>query len=329
MEPAPTRDASSRRRALKWFVPLVLATTLAQVLVSTGLVRHGDVVDSLDLPLTLTGAATAAVCWWTYRRAAGTSRTVWALLSLVIALDTVANMWWAGLDLSGSSPYVSPADGLYLLTYPPLFAAVFLMARGRTGQRGVRALIDGLILAMGLGLLAWEALLVAPGSLSSAQGFLHHLVLISYPLLDLFLVGGLVGLLLTASRRGAAIRWFAAYVALFVAADYLYVVAASGRDFLVEWSNVSYVVSYACLGLAALATESDPVLRRERLRLAVIDVLRAEPRIRRIVSVRFADETGALRETPGNRRLEVLAEFETIAATRQVAVLQGEVTDVR
>ena len=233
----------------------MLATTLAQVLVSTGWVRHGDVVDSLDLPLTLTGAATAAVCWWTYRRAAGTSRTVWALLSLVIALDTVANMWWAALDLSGSSPYVSPADGLYLLTYPPLFAAVFLMARGRTGQRGVRALIDGLILAMGLGLLAWEAVLVAPGSLSSAQGFLHHLVLISYPLLDLFLVGGLIGLLLTASRRGAAIRWFAAYAALFVAADYLYVVAASGRDFLVEWSNVSYVVSYACLGLAALAKD--------------------------------------------------------------------------
>jgi hypothetical protein len=90
-----------------------------------------------------------------------------------------------------------------------------------------------------------------------------------------------------------------------------------------------FAAGFGFAGLAALATESDPVLRRERLRLAVIDVLRAEPRIRRIVSVRFADETGALRETPGNRRLEVLAEFETIAATRQVAVLQGEVTDVR
>ena len=240
-------------------MPLVLVTTSLQVLVSTGWIRHSDVIDSLDLPLTLTGAATAAVCWWASRRAIGTSRTVWTLLTFVIALDTLANVWWAVLDLGGNPPYVSPADGLYLLTYPPLFAAVLLLAGGRTGRRGVRALIDGLILAMGLGLLAWEAVLVAPGSLGSAQGFFHRLVLISYPLLDLFLVGGLVGLLLTATRRGAAIRWFALYVALFVASDYLYVVAAGGRDFLVEWSNVGYVVAYACLGLAAVSTDGPTI----------------------------------------------------------------------
>jgi len=250
---------AARRRTRAWFVPLVLVTTSFQLLVSTGWLSHSEIVDDLDLPLTLTGAATAAVCWWASRRAVGTSRTVWSLLALVIALDAVANIWWAVLDLGGNPPYVSLADGLYLLTYPLLFAAVFLLASGRTGRRGVRALIDGLILAMGLGLLAWEAVLVAPGSLNSAQGFFHHLVLISYPLLDLFLVGGLVGLLLTATRRGAAIRWFAAYAALFVAADYLYVVASSGRDVLVEWSNVFYVVAYACLGLAAVSSDGQTI----------------------------------------------------------------------
>ncbi len=78
-------------------------------------------------------------------------------------------------------------------------------------------------------------------------------------------------------------------------------------------------------GLAAIGAEVDPLLKRERLRLAVIDVLRTEPRIRRILSVRFADETHA----PGSRSLEMLAEFETIAATRQAAVMQGEINDVR
>jgi len=266
-----------RGRMRRWFVPLVVVTTLVQVLVSTGWVPSTPLIDNLDLPLTLTGALTASVCWWAYRRSAGTSRRVWALLAVVIALDTVANMWWAVLDLTGSSPYVSPADILYLASYPPLFTAVFLMARGRAGQRGVRALVDGLVLAMGLGLLAWETLLVAPGSLDSARGFLQHLVLVSYPLLDLFLVGGLVGLLLTATRRGAAIRWFAMYAGLFVAADYLYVVAASGQDFLVEWSNVLYVVSYAGLGLAALATDgltvaepTDEELSRDGISIALL-----------------------------------------------------------
>ncbi len=290
-----------RRRVLRWFLPLVLTTTVVQVLVSTGWAPHSDVVDSVDLPLTLTGTATGAVCWWTYRRAVGTSRTVWALLTMVIALDTAANVWWAVLDLVGSSPYVSPADGLYLLTYPLLFAAVFLMARGRAGQRGVRALVDGLILAMGLGLLAWEALLVAPGSLTSARGFLQHLVLISYPLLDLFLVGGLVGLLLTATRRGAAIRWFAAYAALFVAADYVYVVAASGRDFLVEWSNVSYVVAYACLGLAALAKDgvsvaapTDEHITRDGISIALLVAAMVAPALTASVAEAVGVEVSAL-----------------------------------
>ena len=276
-------------------------TTTAQLLISTGWAPHSEVVDNLDLPLTLTGAATVVVCWWAYRRAVGVSRTVWALMALVIALDTVANMWWAVLDLTGSSPYVSPADGIYLLTYPPLFAAVFLMARGRTGRRGVRALIDGLILAMGLGLLAWESVLVAPGSLNSANGFLHHLVLISYPLLDLFLVGGLVGLLLTATRSGAAIRWFAVYVGLFVAADYLYVVAASGRDFLVEWSNWMYVVSYACVGLAALAKDglvvaapTDEHITRDGISIALLVAAMVAPALTASIASALGVEVSAL-----------------------------------
>ncbi|MDB5370564.1 MAG: hypothetical protein JWP20_2122 [Roseomonas sp.] len=90
-----------------------------------------------------------------------------------------------------------------------------------------------------------------------------------------------------------------------------------------------FAQGFGFAGLAALAAETDPVLRRERLRLAVIDVLRAEPRIRRILSVRFPGEDAPPRAMPGNRLLVVEAEFETVAGTRQVGLLQGEVADVR
>ncbi|MFM7064571.1 MAG: putative bifunctional diguanylate cyclase/phosphodiesterase [Actinomycetes bacterium] len=271
------RPEVARHAMRRWFVPLVLVAVVAQVLISLEWLPHTAFVHDLDLPLTLTGVATGVACWWAYRRSSGTTRTVWALMALVIALDTVANMWWAVLDLTGSSPYVSPADAVYLSTYPPLFAAVFLLARGRAGGRGVRALVDGLVLAMGLGLLAWETLLVAPGSLESARGFVQHLVLVSYPLLDLFLVGGLLGVLLTATRRGASIRLLAGYIALFVAADYTYVVAASGQEVLLEWSNALYVVAYASLGLSALSkdalTVADPTgeqFSRDGLSIALL-----------------------------------------------------------
>lgn len=86
-------------------------------------------------------------------------------------------------------------------------------------------------------------------------------------------------------------------------------------------------------GLAAIAEETDPVLRRERIRLAVIEVLRDEPRVRRIFAVRFPDEIGGEAATPQAlpppRSVAVEAVFDTVAGTRQSLVLGGQALDVR
>lgn len=88
-------------------------------------------------------------------------------------------------------------------------------------------------------------------------------------------------------------------------------------------------------GLAAIAEESDRVLRRERIRMAVIATLQAEPRITRIVTVRFADEVGVDGEpghafaTPPSRVMTIEALFETAAGGRQAMIVGGEVLDVR
>ncbi|MFT8245001.1 hypothetical protein [Roseomonas sp. BN140053] len=114
--------------------------------------------------------------------------------------------------------------------------------------------------------------------------------------------------------------------------------AVSGHDALGQALGLALVTlrgsdlfaaGFGFAGLAALAEESDPVLRRERLRLAVVEVLRAEPRIRRILSVRLSGEPGGPEREPGSRSLAILADFETVASTRQVARLDGEITDVR
>lgn len=86
-------------------------------------------------------------------------------------------------------------------------------------------------------------------------------------------------------------------------------------------------------GLAAIAEETDPVLRRERIRLAVIEVLRDEPRVRRIAGVRFPDELGeealAPRALPPPRSVAVEAVFDTVAGTQQTLMLGGQALDVR
>jgi hypothetical protein len=86
-------------------------------------------------------------------------------------------------------------------------------------------------------------------------------------------------------------------------------------------------------GLAAIAEETDPVLRRERIRLAVIEVLRDEPRVRKIFTVRFPDEDGneamAPRALPPPRSVAVEAAFDTVAGATQTLVLGGQALDVR
>lgn len=91
--------------------------------------------------------------------------------------------------------------------------------------------------------------------------------------------------------------------------------------------------AFGFAGLAAIAEESDPVLRRERIRMAVIATLQAEPRVRRIITVRFSDEsTEPARQpsaVPPERVLAIEAVFETVAGVQRAITLGGEVLDVR
>lgn len=73
---------------------------------------------------------------------------------------------------------------------------------------------------------------------------------------------------------------------------------------------------------AALAEESDVVLQRERIRVAIIRVLRADPRIRRVVEVRINGEPrpfAAERSTD----LAITAVFETVMRELATVVIEG------
>ncbi len=70
-------------------------------------------------------------------------------------------------------------------------------------------------------------------------------------------------------------------------------------------------------GLDAMAEEHDPLLVRERIRIAVIQVLRREPRVRRILDVRL--DGGGLSDPPGAgdvRELQVAVAFEATSGER-------------
>lgn len=73
-------------------------------------------------------------------------------------------------------------------------------------------------------------------------------------------------------------------------------------------------------GVNALAEETIPVLVRERVRIAIVKLLRGEPRIRRIVDVKLED--GRLDQPRGgSRELDVRVVFETVAGVEASARL--------
>ncbi len=89
-------------------------------------------------------------------------------------------------------------------------------------------------------------------------------------------------------------------------------------------------------GLNALVEETNPVMVRERVRVAIIQVLRREPRIRRIVDVKLDDgrldaaPSQAVAVEPGaspelHRELSVRVVCEVVSGD-QVAVDLGKVT---
>ena len=65
-------------------------------------------------------------------------------------------------------PFPSVGDALYLTVYPVLFAGLYVLIKRRSPRRDRTALIDALILSIGVGLLSW-VFLIAPTSISQTR----------------------------------------------------------------------------------------------------------------------------------------------------------------
>lgn len=67
-------------------------------------------------------------------------------------------------------------------------------------------------------------------------------------------------------------------------------------------------------GLNALADQSTPVVQRERVRVAIVNLLRRDSRVARVVDVRLLDARLDSPSTGAARQLDVRVVFETVSA---------------
>ena len=215
--------------------------------------------DQLDPPYLVLAFTSFAVLLRASRRSVGDSRAAWGFIAAFVGLSALGDLIFVVLDALGITPSLSPADAFYLIGYPFLLLGLWRIARGRAGGPGVQSMIDGLLIALGFGLLAWELLVVAPANLDGNIDAIGRIVLVAYPITDLLMLGAAAGIVLLTRRIDATLAWIVGYLMAMVVADFSYTIAASSAEQLLPWIDVPYAAAYVLVGIAALSPESSTV----------------------------------------------------------------------
>src|SRR4051812_20929999 len=163
-----------------------------------------------------------AVCGLRARRARGTERAGWAMLTLGLFGFAAGDLYYTiALTGKGEPPYPSLADAGYLSIYPAAYVGLVLLLRARAQSLGSALWLDGLVCA--LASAAVGAALVL-GVVASTEGsFAAVATNLAYPLGDLTMLAFVVAVMVI-TGRSAGSTWgvLAAALALWAAADTLY-----------------------------------------------------------------------------------------------------------
>jgi PAS domain S-box-containing protein len=118
-------------------------------------------------------------------------------------------------------PFPSIGDLFYLSVYPFLVTGVLLMIRGRSPGRDRAALIDSLIIAVGVGALTWVFLL-APYAHDQTLSLAQKLTSMGYPTMDLILFSVAVRLAVGGGKRSTTFYLMLGSICVLFLTDTIY-----------------------------------------------------------------------------------------------------------
>jgi diguanylate cyclase (GGDEF)-like protein len=209
------------------------------------LALNGVLYDSVVL-----GAALACLL-----RARGdrSERGAWLLIGLAIGCWGLAEVYWtAFIEGNPDAPYPSPADIGYIAFYPLAYAGLALLVRDRAAAMNWRLWTDGLIAALGTAALGTAFVFDFVAEHTSGTT-LEVATTLAYPLGDIGMVALVVGVFaLTEWRPGRTWGLLLAGLAATAVADVAYTLQwTAGALPGGGWVEPIYLISAACLGLAA------------------------------------------------------------------------------
>ncbi len=179
-------------------------------------------------------------------------RAAWILLGLAVLAWTLGELYFTAVLWSDASPPVpSLADAGYLSLPPLIILGVVLLARSRVRAMPRMVFVDGLIAGLAVG--AMSAAIVFKPVLDSLHGLsLSVITNFAYPVLDLIMLGVLIGLLAIGGRRvDRRLAVLALGVLCFWASDTIYLIKdaegtwVSGGPFDPGWWTIAECAAIA------------------------------------------------------------------------------------
>src|SRR6059036_2911080 len=174
--------------------------------------------------------------------------------------------------------FPSIGDALYLLVYPVLMAGLFILIKRRNPRPDRTALIDALILTIGIGLLSW-VFLIAPNIHLTGLSVLANAVSVAYPLGDVLLLAAAIRLAVDAGKRTPAFWFLVSSIVCLLATDSAYNYALLKNTYNHQLIyDAGWILYYLLWGAAALHPSmrdleepaADPRTRLTPLRLALL-----------------------------------------------------------
>ncbi|MBJ7457004.1 MAG: GGDEF-domain containing protein, partial [Thermoleophilia bacterium] len=160
-------------------------------------------------------------------------RPAWMLIGAAVLVWSSGDIvWWRVLSGAEEVAYPSPADYLYLLFFPLLYAGLILLLRARVRRFHASQWLDGIAAALFVAAVGTAILL--PPIVDANEGVATMAVAtnLAYPLGDLLVLGLVAAVAgMTGWRPGRAVGLLAAGCLTFTLADSVYLFQVAAGDY--------------------------------------------------------------------------------------------------
>jgi diguanylate cyclase (GGDEF)-like protein len=207
-----------------------------------------DLQDALYLLIGFSAAAAVVAGRWMHKPV----QRGWRTLAAGIALYSLGDLIYTILTLTtGTEPFPSLADGPYVAGQ--LLVVIGIARLAAPIERGLYrpALIDAALVATAGAFVAWP--LVLDPMAASQPDPLGGLVALSYPLLDLVLIGVLARHLLQPGRKTPSVLLLLIGGVAWLVADLVYAGLSTSGDYVSGgWLDAGWLIAYIFVGASAL-----------------------------------------------------------------------------